>query len=98
MISFPCSVLRSIMSGTLPTLPEPAELYRLLMENVTDYAIFTLDTDGRISGWNSGAERILGYAESEALGQPVYIIFTPEDRANRLPAQEVAKARATGRA
>src|SRR6478736_931140 len=43
--------------------------YRSLIENVTDYAIFMTDPDGRISSWNSGAEAILGYAAGEVLGQ-----------------------------
>ena len=63
------------MPGLLP-LPQPApppapgtaELYRLLVENVTNYAIVMLDPEGRVSSWNEGAERILGFREAEALG------------------------------
>jgi PAS domain S-box-containing protein len=68
------------------------------MENVADYAIFFLDAGGSVTGWNAGAERILGYSEAEALGQPVAFIFTPEDRANRAPEREMAEAVAEGRA
>ena len=55
------------------------EQYRLLMENVKDYAIVMLDTQGRVVTWNSGAERTLGYQEAEIVGQPFARMFTPED-------------------
>ena len=48
----------------------PEEQYRLLTENVKDFAIFLLDTHGQVATWNTGAERILGYQEAEILGQP----------------------------
>jgi PAS domain S-box-containing protein len=62
-------------------LREREEHFRLIVESATDFAIFTLDLDGRILSWNIGAERILGYREGEILGQHVSIIFTPEDNA-----------------
>lgn len=43
--------------------------YRLLVEAVTDYAIYMLDPDGRVSSWSSGAQRLKGYAADEILGQ-----------------------------
>ena len=55
------------------------ERFRMLLENVKDYAIFLLDTDARIVRWSVGAEDILGYREAEILGQSGAIIFTPED-------------------
>ena len=55
------------------------ERFRMLLENVKDYAIFLLDTDARIVRWSVGAENILGYREAEILGQSGSIIFTPED-------------------
>ncbi len=55
------------------------ERFRMLLENVKDYAIFLLDTDARIVRWSVGAEDILGYREPEILGQSGSIIFTPED-------------------
>ena len=74
------------------------ERLRLIEENVTDYAIFTIDVEGCIASWNVGAERILGYQEAEILGQPLALIFTPEDRGQSVPEQELSKAAATGRA
>jgi PAS domain-containing protein len=54
--------------------------YRQVIEQVDDYAIFTLTNEGRVITWNEGAERILGFSEEEALGQPGSFIFTPEDK------------------
>jgi PAS domain S-box-containing protein len=74
------------------------ERLRLTVESVTDYAIFTLDIDGRINSWNVGAERMFGYTGEEALGQHAEIIFTPEDRAAGVPTAEMRQAREAGRA
>lgn len=79
-------------------LRESEERYRLIVEGVRDYAIFSLDTDGRITSWNPGAERLLGFAENEIIGEKSAIIFTPEDRASRAPEQELNGARENGRA
>jgi PAS domain S-box-containing protein len=87
------------MSAPKPTPPPaPEEVYTLLMENVEDYAIFTLDTKGCVSSWNKGAERLLGYREPEILGQSVDLIFTPEDCAQGVPRKELKTAKRTGRA
>ena len=51
-----------------------------MVESVRDYAIFQLDANGNIMSWNSGAERVLGWREQEAVGQSSAIVFTPEDR------------------
>jgi PAS domain S-box-containing protein len=75
----------------------PAEQYRLLMENVKDFAIFLLDTNGNIATWNTGAERILGYQEAEIIGQPYSIIFLPQDIIKRQPEYELEVARDKGR-
>jgi PAS domain S-box-containing protein len=74
------------------------ERFRLLLENVTDYAIFFLDTQARVIRWSLGAERILGYQEPEILGQPSSIIFTPEDLEQGADQQELETAVTEGRA
>jgi PAS domain S-box-containing protein len=74
------------------------ERFRLLLENVQDYAILFLDTHGRVSRWSLGAERMLGYQEAEILGQPSSIIFTPEDLQQGVDQQELEKAVTDGRA
>ncbi len=53
--------------------------FRLMVESAKDYAIFTLDLNGVVTSWNSGAERLLGYSEAEIIGCSGRIIFTPED-------------------
>ncbi len=74
------------------------ERFRLLLENVEDYAIFFLDSDGYIRRWSTGAERILGYQEAEILGRPSSIIFTPEDIERGVDKQELEQALSEGRA
>jgi two-component system CheB/CheR fusion protein len=60
-------------------------LLRLLFEQGFEHALIFLHPEGRIMGWSRGAQRIFGYAPEEAIGQPCAILFTPEDRAERLP-------------
>lgn len=74
------------------------ERFRLLLENVEDYAIFFLDIDGRVIRWSTGAERICGYQTSEILGKFSSVIFTPEDLEKGADRQELATAIAEGRA
>lgn len=74
------------------------ERLRLIVENARDYAILTADLDRRITSWNSGAERLTGYAAGEVIGQAADIIFTPEGRAAGAPEREAATAIAEGRA
>jgi PAS domain S-box-containing protein len=74
------------------------ELYRLIVENAREYAIFMMDREGHVVTWNVGAERLFGFAEAEILGRPAHIVFTPEDRARHIPEQERQIARATGKA
>lgn len=61
--------------------------FRLLVEGITDYAIFMLDPEGRITNWNKGAERIKGYKAKEIVGKHFSVFYTPEDRAADLPRQ-----------
>ncbi|MEG4628891.1 PAS domain S-box protein [Microcoleus sp. AR_TQ3_B6] len=61
-------------------LRESESRLRLIIESAKDYAIFTLDPGGTIASWNSGAQRVLGYTDAEAIGCDGSIIFTPEDK------------------
>ncbi|MCE7066989.1 PAS domain S-box protein [Dyadobacter sp. CY326] len=73
------------------------ERYRLLVEQVTDYAIFMLDEKGRIVSWNEGAKRIKGYMPHEVIGK-YFSIFYPEDEIfNGKPAYELKVARQVGK-
>ncbi|NGM86556.1 PAS domain S-box protein [Parapusillimonas sp. SGNA-6] len=74
------------------------ERLRLILESAVDYAIFTIDRAGVVTSWNSGAERLLGYSEDQALGMDSRGIFTPDDRAAGAPEWEIDTAMAEGRA
>jgi PAS domain S-box-containing protein len=71
--------------------------FRLLVESLTDYAVFMIDLSGTITSWNAGVERVLGYTAQEFIGLHFASIFTPEDAAHGRPAQELERALATGR-
>jgi PAS domain S-box-containing protein len=71
--------------------------FRLLIEAVQDYAIFTLDAHGHINSWNVGAERLKGYRASEILGQHFSVFYPPEDIKNGKPQRELLAAANDGR-
>ncbi len=79
------------------TLRRNQEQFRLLVQGVTDYAIYMLDPDGLVSSWNAGAERIKGYRPDEIIGQHFSRFHTPEDRERGEPERSLAVARAEGR-
>ncbi|HSH92253.1 MAG TPA: PAS domain S-box protein, partial [Ramlibacter sp.] len=79
-------------------LRDSEERLRLIVENARDYAIFSTDLQRRITIWNSGAERLLGFPESEVLGKSADVIFTPQDRTANAPELEVQTALREGRA
>src|SRR5918995_2223578 len=71
---------------------------RAILESATDYAIITLDLDGHVTSWNSGARNVLGWDTSEVLGRHTEFFFTPEDREIAAPQHEMQQALAVGRA
>jgi PAS domain S-box-containing protein len=73
------------------------ELFRNLVEGVKDYALYMLDAQGRITTWNTGAERIEGYTAAEAIGQPLDILFSHEDVLREKPRRMLESAARTGR-
>ena len=79
-------------------LSQVEERFKLLVESAKDFAIFSVDTKGRVLTWSAGAERILGWPENEIIGQWGAILFTPEDRAALIPEEELRQAEETGRA
>ncbi|MEG4418424.1 PAS domain S-box protein [Microcoleus sp. LAD1_D5] len=79
-------------------LRESESRLRLIIESAKDYAIFTIDLNGIIASWNSGAERLLGYTETEAIGCPARMIFTPEDNEQGQSEYERQTALLQGRA
>jgi two-component system CheB/CheR fusion protein len=74
------------------------ERLRLLIDSAVDYAIFTMNEDGAVDSWNTGAERMFGFAAEEIIGSNVAILFTPEDRDAGVPAEELKTALERGRA
>lgn len=74
-----------------------AELrYRLLIEGVTDYAIFSMDRRGYITSWNTGAQRIKGYTAEEIIGKNFSQFYTEEDRRREMPQHVLRTAEQTG--
>ncbi|MEA1834906.1 PAS domain S-box protein [Methylobacterium durans] len=81
------------------SLREQAEqrlLHERILDSAADYAIVATDPQGRVTRWNAGAERVLGWMEAEMLGRAVEAIFTPEDRAGGRLKTEMALAREHG--
>src|SRR5215211_6555272 len=79
-------------------LQQSEQRFERLVEAARDYAIFMTDTEGRVSTWNEGAQRIFGYEEGEMVGENTSILFTPEDRESSAPERELQKARKEDRA
>ena len=71
--------------------------YRLLVENVRDYAIFLLDREGRVASWNPGAERINGYRADEIIGRHFSVFYPQEAIDRRWPEHELETAARVGR-
>jgi len=78
-------------------LRESEDRFRLLVQGVTDYAIYMISPTGVITNWNAGAERIKGYKRDEIVGSNVAVFYTEEDRAKDMPAQTLATAATEGR-
>jgi PAS domain S-box-containing protein len=83
---------------TLQALRESEERFRLLVQSVQDYAIFVLSPEGRVSTWNTGAERLTGYTAEQILRQPFDRLYTEEDRQRRWPERLRQAAADHGRA
>lgn len=81
---------------TLADLAHGPEAFRLLVEAVTEYAIFLLGPDGHILTWNLGAERIHGYKANEILGKQISVFYTAEDRRNGRPGHNLREAARRG--
>ena len=77
-------------------LRKSEERFRLLVEGVQDYAIYSLDANGTITSWNTGARRIKGYTADEIIGQSFSRFYTPEDVAVGLPGKVLQIAREEG--
>jgi PAS domain S-box-containing protein len=78
-------------------LDQSEQRYKLLVDELRDYAIVMLDLSGNVISWNNGARRILGYSDEEILGKSAAVFFTPEDRQDNIHLRELSTAAAEGR-
>jgi PAS domain S-box-containing protein len=78
-------------------LRESEQRFRMLVQGVTDYAIYMLSPTGEVTNWNAGAQRIKGYAAEDVLGTSFARFHTPDDQAAGLPAKALATAAKEGR-
>lgn len=85
------------MEHHIQKLRESEERFRMLVENVKDYAIFRIDTGGRIITWNKGGERIKKYTATEILGKHISIFYTEEDIRNGVPEKNLKIAKEKGK-
>jgi PAS domain S-box-containing protein len=83
--------------GAEEELRQSEERFRLLVQSVTDYAIYMLDPDGRVSSWNPGAQRFKGYSADEIMGEHFSRFYTDEDREAGVPRTALETARREGR-
>jgi len=75
---------------------EQDQRYRLMIEASTDRALLTVDRTGHVTSWNAGAERLLGYKESEVRGRDYSLFFTPEDVRGGIPRREILRTEQDG--
>lgn len=76
---------------------EQEQRFRLLVEGVTDYAIYMLDTSGCVVNWNAGAQRAKGYVAEEIVGQHFSVFYSAQERLQRAPEANLATALKNGR-
>jgi PAS domain S-box-containing protein len=79
------------------TLKQSEQQFRMLVQGVTDYAIYMLSPEGLVSNWNQGAQRIKGYRPAEIIGQHFSVFYTPEDRELGEPQRALEIATREGR-
>jgi PAS domain S-box-containing protein len=85
------------LAASVIKLEESERRFRILVEGVTDYAIFMLDPSGTVVNWNPGAERIKGYTREEIIGQKFSRFYTDADRGKGVPQRALETAARTGK-
>lgn len=88
---------KSNAAGRRSAKAEPGDRFRLLVDSVVDYAIFMIDTEGRVLTWNAGAERLKGYRPDEVIGRSFEIFYPAEALAAGWPQHELRIAAEHGR-
>ncbi|MBV8071978.1 MAG: PAS domain S-box protein [Acidobacteriaceae bacterium] len=89
--------LERLIEETALALRESEDRLRVMVENVTDYAIFMLDAQGNVKSWNPGAQRIKGYTADEIIGRHFSCFYTQQDQAADEPARSLERAAREGR-
>jgi PAS domain S-box-containing protein len=92
-----CAALGERRKAAESRLSESEERFQLMVRNVSDYAIFMLDPDGRIASWNTGAEHIKGYTAEEVMGTHFSRFYPDEDALRGKPQRLLDSAAAEGR-
>ena len=85
------------LAASATKLEESERRFRILVEGVTDYAIFMLDPSGTVINWNPGAQRIKGYSRDEIIGQHFSRFYSDEDRERKVPHKAIETAARTGK-
>jgi PAS domain S-box-containing protein len=85
------------LAASQTRLEDTERRFRLLVESVTDYAIYMLDSQGHVVNWNTGAERIKGYTRDEIIGAHFSMFYTADERAKGIPAKALAIAATSGK-
>jgi PAS domain S-box-containing protein len=81
----------------LRTLNAQLEQYRIIVENVEEHALYTMDREGCVTSWGQGTQKLLGFAPEEVLGKHYSIFATKEDREAGIPERDLEEAARTGR-
>jgi PAS domain S-box-containing protein len=87
----------SARRAVLQELQETGRQFQILVQAITDYAIYMLDPEGRVTTWNSGAEQIKGYRAEEIIGQHFSCFYSEEDQRADMPAQTLRRAAEAGK-
>lgn len=98
LITLACGIITAFASLRVQAETAVREReFRILVQGITDYAIYMLTPEGRVASWNSGASKLKGYTEEEAIGLPLEAFYAPEDRCAGKPEMALEKARTQGR-
>jgi diguanylate cyclase (GGDEF)-like protein/PAS domain S-box-containing protein len=92
------SILAVLLHTRLRAAVDASEReFKILVEGITDCAIYMLSSDGHVASWNAGAERLKGYTRDEAIGLELATFYSPEDRAAGVPERGIETARRQGK-
>ena len=87
----------AVREGTEAKLRSSEQMFRMLLDGITDYAVYMLDVEGRVVSWNSGAARIKGYSAKEIIGKHVSCFYTATDQERNCPQDSLREAADAGR-